>query len=33
VALRNFTDTKAMTGIRNQMYIEKAPEGLLRALK
>ncbi|WP_428229709.1 S41 family peptidase [Flavobacterium sp.] len=33
VALRNFTDTKAMTGIRDQMYLEKAPEGLLRALK
>ena len=33
VALRNFTDSKAMTGIRDQMYIEKAPEGLLRALK
>lgn len=33
VALKNFTDSKAMTGIRDQMYIEKAPEGLLRALK
>lgn len=33
VALKGFTDVKAMNGIRNQMYIEKAPEGLLRALK
>ena len=32
-ALRTFTNVKAMNGIRNQMYIEKAPEGLLRALK
>jgi C-terminal processing protease CtpA/Prc len=32
-ALRTFTDIKAMNGIRNQMYIEKAPEGLLKALK
>lgn len=31
--LRNFTDSKAMNGIRNQMYLEKAPEGLLRSLK
>ena len=30
--LQSFTDSKAMNGIRNQMYIEKAPEGLLRAL-
>lgn len=28
-----FTDSKAMGGIRNQMYVEKAPEGLLKALK
>lgn len=33
IALRNFTDAKAMGGIRNQMYIKDAPEGLLRALK
>ncbi|MDA6069388.1 S41 family peptidase [Flavobacterium sp. AC] len=33
IVLRNFTDSKAMTGTRDQMYIEKAPEGLLRALK
>lgn len=33
IALKNFTDAKAMTGIRDQMYIEKAPEGLLRSLK
>ncbi|MFH6993630.1 S41 family peptidase [Flavobacterium sp. FlaQc-48] len=33
VALKGFTDTKAISGIRNQMYLEKAPEGLLRALK
>ncbi|OXA77296.1 Peptidase family S41 [Flavobacterium aquidurense] len=32
-ALKTFTDVKAMNGIRNQMFIEKAPEGLLRALK
>ena len=28
-----FTDSKAMGGIRNQMYIDKAPEGLLKALQ
>ncbi|KQB43018.1 S41 family peptidase [Flavobacterium aquidurense] len=33
VALKSFTDVKAMSGMRNQMFIEKAPEGLLRALK
>lgn len=33
IALKPFTDIKAMNGIRNQMYIDKAPEGLLRALK
>ncbi|WP_291287569.1 S41 family peptidase [Flavobacterium sp.] len=33
VALKGFTDAKAMDGIKNQMYLEKAPEGLLRALK
>jgi hypothetical protein len=33
VTLKAFTDAKAMDGIKNQMYIEKAPEGLLRALK
>lgn len=33
LALKGFTDIKAMDGIKNQMYIEKAPEGLLRALK
>ncbi|OMQ10056.1 S41 family peptidase [[Flexibacter] sp. ATCC 35103] len=33
VALKVFTDVKAMSGMRNQMFIEKAPEGLLRALK
>lgn len=32
-ALPTFTDSKAMGGIRNQMYLEKAPEGLLKALK
>ncbi|KUJ61792.1 peptidase S41 [Flavobacteriaceae bacterium CRH] len=32
-ALRNFIDVKSINGIRNQMYIEKAPEGLLRSLK
>jgi carboxyl-terminal processing protease len=31
--LRTFTDVKAMNGIRNQMYLEKAPEGLLKSLK
>ncbi|WP_166921907.1 S41 family peptidase [Flavobacterium poyangense] len=31
--LRPFIDAKEMNGIRNQMYVEKAPEGLLRALK
>lgn len=33
VALKNFTDSKSMTGTRDQMYLEKAPEGLLRELK
>ncbi|GIQ58366.1 hypothetical protein Flavo103_15020 [Flavobacterium collinsii] len=33
VTLKGFTDAKAMDGIKNQMYLEKAPEGLLRALK
>ena len=33
LALRTFTNAKAMNGIRNQMYNEKAPEGLLKALK
>jgi C-terminal processing protease CtpA/Prc len=28
-----FKDTKSIRGIQNQMYIEKAPEGLLKALK
>jgi C-terminal processing protease CtpA/Prc len=32
VVLKNFTDVKAMNGFKNQMYIEKAPEGLLRSL-
>ena len=32
-ALKTFTDAKAMNGIRNQMYTERAPEGLLKALK
>lgn len=32
-ALRTFIDAKSMNGIRNQMYVDKAPEGLLRALK
>lgn len=28
-----FTDAKSIKGIQNQMYIEKAPEGLLKALE
>ncbi|MDN3672200.1 S41 family peptidase [Flavobacterium branchiarum] len=28
-----FTDSKAIDGIRNQMYLDKAPEGLLRAIQ
>lgn len=28
-----FKDTKSINGLQNQMYIEKAPEGLLKALK
>tara|TARA_R110000868_G_scaffold36900_4_gene130517 strand:- start:22105 stop:23550 length:1446 start_codon:yes stop_codon:yes gene_type:complete len=28
-----FKDTKSIDGLQNQMYIEKAPEGLLKALK
>ena len=27
------TDSKSILGIQNQMYLEKAPEGLLRALE
>ena len=33
IALKAFTDSKALSGIKNQMYLEKAPEGLLRSLK
>ncbi|TDW47359.1 C-terminal processing protease CtpA/Prc [Flavobacterium sp. 270] len=32
-ALKTFIDAKSMSGIKNQMYLEKAPEGLLRSLK
>jgi carboxyl-terminal processing protease len=32
-ALSTYTDSKAMGGIRNQMYVDKVPEGLLKALK
>jgi hypothetical protein len=28
-----FADSKSLHGLQNQMYIEKAPEGLLKALK
>jgi carboxyl-terminal processing protease len=28
-----FKDSKSANGIRNQMYLEKAPEGLLKALE
>ncbi len=31
-ALGNFTDSKAMFGIKNQMYLEEAPEGFLKSL-
>jgi hypothetical protein len=27
-----FTDAKSINGVQNQMYIEKAPEGILKAL-
>lgn len=30
--LKTFIDAKSMNGIRNQMYVEKAPEGLLKTL-
>jgi carboxyl-terminal processing protease len=33
IELKTFTDAKAISGIKNQMYLEKAPEGLLRSLK
>ena len=33
IVLKNFTDAKAMDGVRNQMYVKDAPEGLLRSLK
>ena len=32
-SLPTFTDSKSMGGIRNQMYVDKVPEGLLKALK
>jgi hypothetical protein len=28
-----FKDSKSINGLQNQMYLEKAPEGLLRALE
>ena len=28
-----FKDAKSLKGIQNQMYLEEAPEGLLKALK
>lgn len=31
--LKGFTNSKTINGVRNQMYIEKAPEGLLKALQ
>jgi hypothetical protein len=27
-----FTDAKSINGVQNQMYIDKAPEGILKAL-
>jgi C-terminal processing protease CtpA/Prc len=30
--LKTFIDAKAINGIRNQMYVDKAPEGFLKAL-
>jgi hypothetical protein len=30
--LNYFTDAKSINGVQNQMYIEKAPEGILKAL-
>ena len=33
VELDFFTDAKSVNGLQNQMYIEKAPEGLLKALE
>lgn len=32
-SLPTFTDSKAMGGVRNQMYVDKVPEGLLKSLK
>lgn len=32
-SLPTFINSKEMSGIRNQMYVEKVPEGLLKALK
>jgi len=32
-SLPTFTDSKAIGGVRNQMYVDKVPEGLLKALK
>lgn len=31
-SLPTFTDSKAIGGVRNQMYVDKVPEGLLKAL-
>jgi hypothetical protein len=30
--LNYFTDAKSINGVQNQMYIDKAPEGILKAL-
>jgi hypothetical protein len=32
-SLPTFTNSKTMGGIRNQMYVDKVPEGLLKSLK
>jgi hypothetical protein len=30
--LNYFTDAKSINGVQNQMYIDKAPQGILKAL-
>lgn len=33
IDFNNFTDSKSINGVQNQMYIDEAPEGLLKALE
>jgi hypothetical protein len=33
IDFKHFNDSKSINGIQNQMYIDKAPEGLMKALE